>query len=83
MHFYQRNTFVYLLNLLNFNGMFSVNTSLNVKSCSTIKHLSTATCLYESIQLLKLSVIFATRLSPQAVYFIQTGSCALSGNTYT
>ena len=76
--------------MLNFKGVSSVNTSLSVKYNKTLKALPFHH-LYESIQLL-LSLmtnialasppaIFATRLSPRAVYFIQTGSSALS-NTY-
>ena len=49
-HFYQRNTFVYALNVLNFKGMSSVNTSLSLKYGKTLKAL--LLCLYESIQLL-------------------------------
>ena len=49
-HFYQRNTFVYSLNVLNFKGMSSVNTSLSLKYGKTLKALPL--CLYESIQLL-------------------------------
>ena len=76
--------------MLNFKGMSSVNASLSVKYNKTLKALPL--CLYESIQLLMSLVtnialasphaIFATRLSSRAVYFIQTGSSALS-NTYS
>ena len=52
--------------------MVSVNTSLSLKYNKTLKALPLR--LYESIQLL-------VRVSPQAVYFIQTGGSALS-NTY-
>ena len=47
---YQRNTFVYSIHVLNFKGMSSVNTSLNVKYNKTLKALPLH--LYESIQLL-------------------------------
>ena len=49
-HFYQRNTFVYSLNVLNVKGMSSVNTSLSLKYNKTLKALPL--CLYKSIQLL-------------------------------
>ena len=45
-HFYQRNTFVYSLNVLNFKAISSVNTSLSVKYNKTFKALPL--CLYES-----------------------------------
>ena len=48
--FYQRNTFVCSLNVLNFKGMSSVNTSLSLKYNKTLKALPLH--LYESIQLL-------------------------------
>ena len=48
--YYQRNTFVYSLNVLNFKGMSSVNTSLSVKHSKTLKVLPLH--LYENIQLL-------------------------------
>ena len=49
-HFYQRNRFVYSINVLNFKGVSSVYTSLSVKYNKTLKTLPL--CLYESIQLL-------------------------------
>ena len=60
--------------------MSSVNTSLSVKYDKTLKALPLR--LYESIQLLASPcTIFATGLSSQAAYFIQTGGSSLS-NTY-
>ena len=47
---YQRNEFVYSLNVLNFKEMSSVNTSLSLKYNKKLKVLPL--CLYESIQLL-------------------------------
>ena len=38
-HFYQRNRFVYSINVLNFKGVSSVNTSLSVKNNKTLKAL--------------------------------------------
>ena len=49
-HFYQRNMFVYSLDVLNFKGMSTVNTSLSAKYNKTLKALPLH--LYESIQLL-------------------------------
>ena len=49
-HFYQRNPFVYIIYVLNFKGISSVNTSLSVKYNKTLKALPLH--LYESIQLL-------------------------------
>ena len=49
-HFYQRNRFVYSINVLNFKGVPSVNTSLSIKYNKTLKALPLR--LYESIQLL-------------------------------
>ena len=46
-HFYQRNTFVYSLNVLNFKGMSSVNTSLSLKYNKTLKALPL--CLYHRL----------------------------------
>ena len=46
-----------------------------------MKYTALAEGLVTNIALGFASTIFATRLSPQAVYFIQTGSSALS-NTY-
>ena len=48
-YFYQRNQFVYSINMLNFKGS-SVNTSLSVKYNKTLKTLPLR--LHESIQLL-------------------------------
>ena len=49
--FYQRLTFVYSLNVLNFKGMSSVNTSLSLKYNKTLKALplGSYTALGESI----------------------------------
>ena len=48
-HFYQRNRFVYSINVLNFKGVPSVNTYLlSVKYNKTLKALPL--CLYEIIQ---------------------------------
>ena len=49
-HFYRRNRFVYSINVLNFKGVSSVNTSLSVKCNKTLKALPLH--LYENIQLL-------------------------------
>ena len=38
-HFYQRNRFVYSINVLSFKGVPSLNTSLSVKYNKTLKAL--------------------------------------------
>ena len=40
--YYQRNTFVFSLNVLNFKGMSSVNTSLSIKYSKTLKSAATS-----------------------------------------
>ena len=71
--------------MLRFNGVSSVNTSLSIKYNNILKAL-TLVCMkvysswresHDKYSTL-LCAIFATQLSPETVYFIQTGGSALS-----
>ena len=70
-HFYQRNLFVYSINVLNFKGVSLVNTSLSVKYNKTLK--APPLGLYESIQLL-VRVLLQIQYSASPVLFLPLDS---------
>ena len=74
-HFHQRNRFIYSINVLNFKGVPSVNTSLSVKYNKTLKTLLLR--LYEKVYRESL----VTNIALWCLRLIQAGCSALS-NTY-